>query len=167
MSLRPDESLENLRRSATCAICSQFYNKPKKLPNCPHTLCLKCLEQLMLHMLHINYPPCPMCRTPIVMPLCEVHKFDPAIEAQNIVDFVKRFETCGLCELKSNPNLKCLECNAFVPIIPSSNSCTVPRKVIRTCQDHDDQPLDLFCIICRRTLCIRCKEYSRDDPLMS
>ena len=113
MSSRSDDGLVHLRTSATCVICSQFYNKPKKLPKCPHVFCLRCLEQLHVKC-HTNFPPCPMCRTPIIIRRSDITSLDPAIAEQAIVDFVKQYETCGLCGFKSNPNLECEPCGAFV-----------------------------------------------------
>ena len=119
-----------------------------------------------------------MCRKPITFSRSEVVNLGPGIAEQAIVDFVKQYETCDICGFKSNPNFNCENCSAYVcdsclpchktlksshnvvPIIPRKNSCKIPMKITRTCMDHEDQPLDLFCIICRRILCIHCKEYS-------
>ena len=90
---------------------------------------------------------------------------------------MKQYETCDICGSKSNPNFNCEKCSAYVcdsclpchktlkkshnvvPIIPRKDSCKVPLKITRTCMVHEDQPLDLYCVICRRILCIHCKEY--------
>ena len=116
-----------------------------------------------------------MCRTPIIIRRCDINSLDPAIAEQDIVDFVKQYETCGLCDLKTNPNLKCDECRVFVcescekchktlkplhkviSILPSGTSRILSTK--RTCVEHADQSLDLFCIVCHRVLCMHCKEY--------
>ena len=46
-------------------------------------------------------------------------------------------------------------------ILPSSASRIISPKT--TCKKHADQPLDLFCIICRRVLCVHCKEYNHEN----
>ena len=125
-----------------------------------------------------NFPPCPMCRKPIIVPRSNVINLDPGIAEQTIVDLVKQYETCDICRYKSNPSLRCENCGVYVcdhclpcyntmkpyhkvvPIIPKRESTSVPMKLTRTCTDHEDQPLDLFCIICYRMLCIHCNEYS-------
>ena len=122
-----------------------------------------------------NFPPCPMCRKKITV---SISHLDPGIAEQTIVDLVKQYETCDICRYKSNPNLRCENCCVYVcdnclpchntlkpshkvvPIIPKRDSSKVPMKLTRTCTDHEDQPLDLYCIICYRILCIHCKKYS-------
>ena len=174
-----EENLESLRQAATCAICTNFYTRPKKLTNCSHVFCLHCIQQLMQKNCNINYPPCPMCRKPITFSRSEVFNLGPGIAEQAIVDFVKQYETCDICESKSNPNFNCEKCSAYVcdnclpchktlkpshnvvSIIPRKDSYKAPlKKTTRTCIDHEDQPLDLFCIICHHFLCIHCKKYS-------
>ena len=94
---------------------------------------------------------------------------------------MKQYETCDICRYKSNPNLRCENCCVYVcdnclpchntlkpshkvvPIIPKRDSSKVPMKLTRTCTDHEDQPLDLYCIICYRILCIHCKKYSHAE----
>ena len=177
-SFKMEENLESLRQAATCAICTDFYTRPKKLPNCPHVFCLHCIQRHLQVNCDRNFPPCPMCRKPITSSRFKVVNLDPGIAEQTIVDFVKQYETCDICASKSNPNFSCEKCSAYicdsclpchktlkpshnvVSIIPRRDSNKVPIKMTRTCMVHEDQPLDLFCIICRRILCIHCKEYT-------
>ena len=180
--LPQDQGLETLRQRATCVICYEFYNKPKRL-SCSHSLCLSCLQRHFQLNCHKNFPPCPMCRKPITVSQTKLETLEPDIAVQDIVEFVKRYELCGLCKQKTNPSLKCDECSAFVcdncvlchetlkpshmtvSILPSSASRITPSK--HTCKEHPDQPLNLFCIVCHRVLCIHCKEYNHESCVIN
>ena len=173
-----DENLENIRRAATCAICIEIYTQPKRLPNCSHVFCLDCLQRHYQVNRDRNFPPCPMCRKPILVSRSQVVNLYPGEAVQLVVALAKQFEKCDICDLKKTPNLRCEKCSAFIcdGCLPCHNklkrahnvALIIPHNAIskrsvtltRDCPTHDGQPLDLFCVICRRLLCILCEKFS-------
>ena len=119
-----------------------------------------------------------MCRKPITVSRSEIVSLYPGEAVQLVVDLAKQFEKCDICDKKTNPNVKCEKCSAFicdgclpchnklkrahtvVPIIPNNDIGKRSVTLTSDCPTHDGQPLDLFCVICRRSLCTHCKDYS-------
>ena len=111
MSQTSQDSLETLRQRAKCPVCLTFFIKPKKLNDCSHVLCLNCLKQ---HLQNSNFPPCPECRKPMIQPLSEIDKYEPARAEEDVADFVRQFQMCDVCNKPENPNLRCLQCYWFI-----------------------------------------------------
>ena len=129
LPLKIEGSLESLRQAATCPICTELYTRPKKLTNCSHVYCLRCLQQQM----HLgNYPPCRICKEPITISRSEVFDLSPGEAEQAICLRNRRYESCKICGSKSNQNFVCDNClpchktlkefHNFVPIIPTRDS---------------------------------------------
>ena len=120
----------------------------------------------------VNFPPCPMCRKPITKSVEEVHSLEPARTEEEIAAIVRKYEICGMCNEKENPRKRCADCRKLIcgkcisvhrimkshytlePIIITDEySQPFARKV---CDQHKEQPLDLFCIMCQNVLCSYC-----------
>ena len=171
-----DDSLEILRQRATCPICFQIFSLPKKLTNCCHVFCLKCIKQHMQSRLPNNFPPCPVCRTAITKPLKDIDSLEPARAEEDIVTVVKKYEMCGICNKNENPKIHCLECSRHIcencklchsHYYPHHNVVsilvgTVNKELFtrRMCDRHDTQVLDLFCVMCYEVLCSYCRDQS-------
>lgn len=129
----------------------------------------------------VNFPPCPMCRRPILNPVSEINDIEPARAEIDIRDYLKDFEICGLCDQKNNPKLQCLDCDKLICDLckPCHNALQSSHMVepIRhigahrskftgrsgiMCQKHTGQMKDLFCIICCTFLCSHCRDYSHE-----
>ena len=114
MTSHLQESLENLRLRATCAICTELYTKPKQLPNCSHVFCMSCVKRYMQTKLPNNFPPCPMCRAPITRAIRDIDLMEPARAEEDIIEFVRPYENCDLCKKRERPTLRCLECSGLI-----------------------------------------------------
>ena len=106
----------------------------------------------------------------------EIHKYEPARAEKDIAEFVKQYERCDICDQNENPKLKCSECNWFIcdlcspshsklkpthitePILTSKKHTRTQAK--KSCIQHPEQTLNLFCIICQKCLCHHCERYS-------
>ena len=173
-----DDSLNILRERATCPVCTQIYNKPKRLTNCRHVFCLTCIKRYMETKRPLNFPPCPVCRAPIMKAIQDVDTLETAGAEEDIVSAVRKFETCNICQRNESPNQKCLDCNSLIcdNCIPShdqfnpmhtkigilSLSTSLPESTSRKCSYHTHKLLDLYCIICRQVLCDVCKIYNHN-----
>lgn len=85
MSKTSQGSLENLRQRAKCPVCLTFYIKPKRLNNCSHVFCLNCLKHHLQNS-QWNFPKSPMCRKPMLQPLSEIDKYEPARAEEDVAD---------------------------------------------------------------------------------
>lgn len=113
-----------------------------------------------------------MCRKPITISVEEVHSLEPARAEEEIAALVRKYEVCGICNEKENPRKRCADCRklicgkcipahkimkahyTFEPIITTDEySQPFARKM---CDQHKEQPLDLFCIMCQNVLCSYC-----------
>ena len=175
MSQQRTDGLEILRQRATCPICKEFYTTPKRL-SCSHVFCLNCIKcHLQVH-LAVNFPPCPMCRRPINRAMSDVTSLEPARAEEDIVEFVKQFEICGLCQQKENPSVKCTDCEFLLcddcrmghymmeptHVTVSIVSC---NEIIQysnlECKQHG-KPMNKFCVMCKRALCVLCEWFEHD-----
>ena len=112
-----DDSLDIFRQRATCPVCAQIYNKPKRLTNCRHVFCLACIKRFMETKRPVNFPPCPVCRAPIMKAIQDINTLESAGAEEDIVSVVRRFETCNICKRTDNPNQKCLDCNSPICVV--------------------------------------------------
>ena len=180
MTSHLQESLENLRLRATCAICTELYSKPKQLPNCSHVFCSLCVKRYMQAKLPNNFPPCPMCRAPITRAINDIDLMEPARAEEDIIEFVRPYENCDLCKKRERPILKCLECNGLicencqlvhgklqtnhtVVSIFESGIVAQRQEIQNECKVHPNQTLDLFCVMCNTVFCLFCDKYSHSS----
>ena len=169
------DGLETLRQRATCPVCKEFYTTPKRL-DCSHVFCRDCLKRHLQAHSGVNFPPCPMCRRPIRKSYREVTSLEPARAEEEIVDFVRQFEVCGLCQQKENPSVKCIDCEFLLcddcrkchdmmkpnHIIVTITSCDEINQYSNLeCAQHAN-PMDKFCIMCERPLCVLCDWFEHE-----
>ena len=162
------DSLEILRQRAKCPVCLTFYIKPKRLNNCSHVFCLNCLKRHLQNS-NLNFPPCPMCRKPMLLPLSEIDKYEPARAEEDVADFVRQFEICDVCNKPDNPNLRCLQCNWFIcenclpchrrlkpmhvtELIINSNRDRKKSKNLALFNENSGHDFTMFFIKCLKTL---------------
>ena len=171
-----DDDLYVLRERATCPICREFYNRPRKL-SCCHVVCLDCVKRQVSLWRQCNFPPCPLCRAPIVT--SDINNLEPALAEQDIVSIVRKYETCDICKRKENPSVKCLECKYLIchNCRPSHKEYNPLHTVVTVltsekegthvspsrCGKHPDQYLTLYCVMCEHVLCSYCDKHLHED----
>ena len=175
MSQQRTDGLEILRQRATCPICKEFYTTPKRL-SCSHVFCLNCIKRHLQVHRDVNFPPCPMCRCPINKAYSEVTSLEPARAEEEIAEFVKQLEICGLCQQKENPSVKCTDCEFLLcddcrmghymmeptHVTVSIVSCDeIIQYSNLECKQHG-KPMNKFCVMCERALCVLCEWFEHD-----
>ena len=172
--LAPDE---NVCLKATCYLCKGLYTEPKQVTKCRHVFCSKCLKNYLKTKKRLgnNYPPCPLCRTPITKRLSEVDLLEAAIKEEELANLIRKLK-CELCQSTNTALKKCLNCSTFV-----CNRCEfIHNKLVRDhsvvfltesdilkqihrqreCKVHKNQFLDLYCLMCNTCLCKLCDRSS-------
>ena len=175
MLRRRANGLETLRQRATCPVCQEFYTTPKRL-DCSHVFCLDCLTRHLQAHSDINFPPCPMCRRPIRKSYSEVSTLEPARAEEEIVDFVKQFEVCGLCKQNDNPSVKCFDCEFLLcddcckcddmvkpchRIVSITSFDEINQYSNLECTQHGNH-MNKFCIMCEQPLCVLCDWFEHE-----
>ena len=183
------DSLINLRLKATCILCNELYSRPRALANCTHVFCHECINQYLIKKQSSNFPPCPICNKPIQLVRTKEDrdsatvkrgyslepKLKVALAENDIVDFIKAFEYCQICQKRERPTLKCVECgtlicemcksshqsHTFAPVLGLSVVCR--GQYLEECKVHKNQSLDLYCLMCGTAICIYCEKYSHAE----
>ena len=175
MSGQRTGGLELLRQRVTCPICKEFYTTPKRL-SCSHVFCLNCIKRHLQVHRTVNFPPCPMCRRPINKAYSDVISLEPARAEEDIIEFVKQFEICGICQQKENPRVKCTDCEFLLcddcriahdmmqpihTVVNISSLHEIQQNSTLTCLHHG-KPVNRFCIMCERAMCVLCEWFEHD-----
>ena len=175
------ESLNNLSKLTTCAVCEGSYSDPLVLPCC-HYFCKNCLHRLLV-------------REGIVCPICNEVCQCEGLEQLPRVVFVSRLQElqqqlsaleggqCGLCS-ESGAHSYCKDCGELV----CSDCVTSHRKMKakfgehvvvsmtelrdgidillkpkpRLCPDHDEV-CKIHCINCNQLICRDCTVIDHSD----
>ncbi|XP_051253819.1 tripartite motif-containing protein 59 [Dicentrarchus labrax] len=120
--------MDNLEEDLTCSVCYSLFSDPRVLP-CSHTFCKTCLDNLL--QVSTNYSIWRPLRLPLKCPNCRsVVELPPA----------------GVDALPSNVSLRA--------IIEKYQSDSEPRPP--SCQEHQRQPLNMYCIQDRQLICGLC-----------
>ena len=115
-----DESVEDLEKEITCAICHNHYTKPKVLP-CLHYYCKQCIHRLTLRT-GLNKPfSCPECRKDTTLPQGDVDKLPTAFFVNRMKSVHSKLERAhgkveAKCEMCSGDKAE-----GFVDSVPSSS----------------------------------------------
>ena len=171
MSSKTTTSQESLRLKATCSKCKDLYKDPRKLTNCSHVFCLECIRKYMLSQRPINYPSCPVCKSPILTAIKDIDTLKNATSEKELAEIIRASEKCDMCQ-EPNYSKKCLQCS----LLFCSNCETIHSKLLRNhlvtdsldsgvtklmyvtreCKAHNNQPLNLYCLMCFKTFCLSC-----------
>ncbi|XP_035535599.1 tripartite motif-containing protein 59 [Morone saxatilis] len=120
--------MDNLEEDLTCSVCYSLFSDPRVLP-CSHTFCKSCLDNLL--QVSTNYSIWRPLRLPLKCPNCRsVVELPPA----------------GVDALPTNVCLRA--------IIEKYQSDSEPRAP--SCQEHQRQPLNMYCIQDRQLICGLC-----------
>ncbi|XP_072552893.1 tripartite motif containing 101 [Salminus brasiliensis] len=136
-SFHRDASLDTLEKQLICPICLEVFTKPVVILPCQHNLCRKCANELYLpSLLQIGIGGrfrCPSCRHDVVLDRHGVYGLPRNLLVENIID-VYRQESAS-----SRP-----------PPKPSAQI---------TCEEHEGEKLNIYCITCQLPTCSLCKVF--------
>nr|XP_055044235.1 tripartite motif containing 101 isoform X1 [Misgurnus anguillicaudatus] len=138
------DSLETLEKQLICPICLEVFTKPVVILPCLHNLCRKCANELYQPSLfqvgvggHFR---CPSCRQEIVLDRHGVYGLQRNLLVENIIDVYKQESARADQEsVSSRPPPK------------------PPAQL--TCDEHDDEKLNIYCIECQVPTCSLCKVF--------
>ena len=122
-----------------------------------------------------------MCRKPMSHSRNEMDRYETARAEEDVANFVRQFENCDVCNTPGNPNMKYPGCSWFIcdgcipchdklkpshvleAIISSDRKGNPTIRELKLCSKHHGQIADLFCIMCLKTMCVHCRDYSHAD----
>ncbi|XP_044517119.1 tripartite motif-containing protein 54-like [Gracilinanus agilis] len=152
MSLKMDYSsfprdchtMDTLERQLICPICLEMFSKPVVILPCQHNLCRKCANDIF----QVSTPcifqsrgttlgssgrfRCPSCRHEVVLDRHGVYGLQRNLLVENIIDIYKQESA------SPKPLLK--------PECP-------------TCEEHEDEKINIYCVTCRVPTCSLCKVF--------
>ena len=117
-----------------------------------------------------------MCRRPINKAYSDVISLEPARAEEDIIEFVKQFEMCGLCHQKENPSVKCTDCDCLLcddcriahdmmqpihTVVSISSLHEIHQTTTLACLQHG-KPMNNFCVMCERAMCVLCEWFEHD-----
>ncbi|XP_051948185.1 tripartite motif-containing protein 54-like [Xyrauchen texanus] len=136
-SYNGDTSLGTLEKQLICPICEEVFTKPVVILPCLHNLCRKCANEL--------YQPslfqigvggrfrCPTCQSEVALDRHGVYGLQRNLLVENIIDAYKQ---------------------------DSASSRPPPKPLAQfTCEEHDDEKLNIYCITCQVPTCSLCKVF--------
>ncbi|MBN3287537.1 TRI63 ligase, partial [Polyodon spathula] len=138
--IRPSSPMENLEKQLSCPICLEMFSKPVVILPCQHNLCRSCANDLYEAHNPYHYSGgifrCPTCRFEVVLDRHGVHGLQRNLLVENIIDIYKQ-------QLVSNtsPHLKSKENDE------------------PTCEEHEDEKINIYCITCQVPTCSMCKVF--------
>lgn len=137
MSSNRRDSLGTLEKQLICPICLEVFTKPVVILPCLHNLCRKCANELYQpSLLRVGVGGrfrCPSCRHEVVLDRHGVYGLQRNLLVENIIDVYKQESA------SSRPPLK-------------------PLAQL-TCEEHDDEKLNIYCITCQVPTCSLCKVF--------
>ncbi|CAL9702408.1 unnamed protein product [Knipowitschia caucasica] len=145
-----EEALDSLQKQLLCPICLQIFTKPVVILPCQHNLCRKCANELYqpslfqarTSMVSSGRFRCPSCRQEVVLDRHGVYGLQRNLLVENIIDVYKEAVCKGApCSLPPPP-----------PLPPSD----LPHP---TCEDHEGEKLNIYCLSCRAPTCSLCKVF--------
>ncbi|XP_007475568.2 tripartite motif-containing protein 54-like isoform X2 [Monodelphis domestica] len=144
MSLKMDYSsfprdchtMDTLERQLICPICLEMFSKPVVILPCQHNLCRKCANDIFQSrgttLGSSGRFRCPSCRHEVVLDRHGVYGLQRNLLVENIIDIYKQESA------SPKPLLK--------PECP-------------TCEEHEDEKINIYCVTCRVPTCSLCKVF--------
>ncbi|XP_065142182.1 tripartite motif containing 101 isoform X2 [Paramisgurnus dabryanus] len=133
------DSLETLEKQLICPICLEVFTKPVVILPCLHNLCRKCANELYQVGVGGHFR-CPSCRQEIVLDRHGVYGLQRNLLVENIIDVYK--QECARADQES---------------VSSRPPPKPPAQL--TCDEHDDEKLNIYCMECLVPTCSLCKVF--------
>ena len=141
---RYHDEWEEIERELTCSICSELFKKPKTLP-CLHTFCKECIQASLGTTERVTgQKTCPLCRSPLPQ--------------DGITSIPTNFSTNRLIEIFNSRRTSGNNVNSSRQLCPQASL----GDELQYCSEHNDEPLELYCITCSQLICAECA--SIDHP---
>jgi len=178
MSEDGEQSFKSLLRDLTeCPICRETLADPKTLP-CLHTFCCHCLSDHCRAIQPGAAAACPLCRQPFIVPQGGCSEVQTDFRIRQFTDLKKAaksirpadWKPCERCALANGDEeeaaaaiLSCNECRQLFCITcgdehrlvePSHTLVSLNR---RSCSQHPNRQIDVFCNDCDEPGCTACR----------
>ncbi|XP_036607924.1 LOW QUALITY PROTEIN: tripartite motif-containing protein 54-like [Trichosurus vulpecula] len=128
--------MDTLERQLICPICLEMFSKPVVILPCQHNLCRKCANDIFQSrgttLGSSGRFRCPSCRHEVVLDRHGVYGLQRNLLVENIIDIYKQESA------SPKPLLK--------PECP-------------TCEEHEDEKINIYCVTCRVPTCSLCKVF--------
>ncbi|XP_054617860.1 tripartite motif-containing protein 54 isoform X2 [Dunckerocampus dactyliophorus] len=145
-------SMENLEKQLMCPVCLEMFSKPVVILPCQHNLCRKCANDIF----QSSNPAwqtrssssvaasgsrfrCPSCRHEVVLDRHGVYGLQRNLLVENIIDVYRRQEASRLVSVKPETQ----------------------QQQQLTCDEHEDEKINIYCLSCQAPTCSMCKVFGR------
>ncbi|XP_051788880.1 tripartite motif-containing protein 54-like isoform X2 [Erpetoichthys calabaricus] len=135
-SFHRDQTMDSLERQLICPICLEVFTKPVVILPCQHNLCRKCANDIFQARGTTvgagGRFRCPSCRHEVVLDRHGVYGLQRNLLVENIIDIYKQ---------------------------ESSSTRPLPKPGQPTCEEHEDEKVNIYCISCSVPTCSLCKVF--------
>uniref|UniRef100_A0A8D0HSB7 Tripartite motif-containing protein 54 n=1 Tax=Sphenodon punctatus TaxID=8508 RepID=A0A8D0HSB7_SPHPU len=137
---RGGHTMDSLERQLICPICLEVFTKPVVILPCQHNLCRKCANDIFQH--HLLFQSrgttlgsagrfrCPSCRHEVVLDRHGIYGLQRNLLVENIIDIYKQ--------------------ESARPLLKTQHP---------TCEEHDEEKLNIYCVTCGVPTCSLCKVF--------
>ncbi|XP_015774193.1 PREDICTED: E3 ubiquitin-protein ligase TRIM71-like [Acropora digitifera] len=175
--------LDNIYEHVCCPVCFNRFTNPKQLP-CLHSFCLHCLQRIQATSGTPGTILCPECRRNFTIPgdgdlntLPTTFRLNSLLDALPVTECKTSGVKCGNCDKRRQESAYCFTCCSFWcdDCLPLHNRIktfkehhALPLKDFGDedfenifkqptfCVKHEKKELELFCQVCKTTICNSC-----------
>ena len=175
--------LDNIYEHVCCPVCTNRFTKPKQLP-CLHSFCLHCLQRIQAISRSRDTILCPECRENFAIPgngdlntLPTNFRLNSLLDALPVTECKTSGVKCGNCDKRRQESAYCFTCCSFWcdDCLPLHNRIKTFKehhalalkdfrdedfenvfKQPTFCAKHEKKELELFCRVCKTTICNSC-----------
>ena len=175
--------LDNIYEHICCPVCYNRFTNPKQLP-CLHSFCLHCLQRIQATSGIRDTILCPECRRNFTIPgngdlntLPTNFRLNSLLDALPVTECKTSDVKCGNCDKRRQESAYCFTCCSFwchdcLPlhyrIKTYKEHHTLALKDFQDedfenifkqptfCAKHEKKELELFCQVCKTTICNSC-----------
>ncbi|XP_072097116.1 uncharacterized protein [Mobula birostris] len=131
---RDSQTMDNLEKQLICPVCLEMFTKPVVILPCQHNLCRKCANDIFqtrgTALGSGGCFRCPSCHQEIILDRHGVYGLQRNLLVENIIDIYKQ---------------------------ESLRSTAKPEQP--TCEEHDEEKINIYCISCETPTCSLCKVF--------
>ncbi|XP_072917909.1 uncharacterized protein [Hemitrygon akajei] len=131
---RDSQAMDNLEKQLICPVCLEMFTKPVVILPCQHNLCRKCANDIFqtrgTALGSGGCFRCPSCHQEIILDRHGVYGLQRNLLVENIIDIYKQ---------------------------ESLRSTAKPEQP--TCDEHDEEKINIYCISCETPTCSLCKVF--------